>query len=63
MERDIARQAKKVAGKVKEVVSNAAGDRQAEAEGKIEAARGRTPDEPEARQAEEQVRREHHDID
>ena len=63
MTENTTRKAKKVVGKVKEVVSNAAGDRHAEAVGKVEAATGRTPDPQEANEAEERVRREHSDID
>lgn len=63
MESNTTSKAKKVAGKVKEVVSNAAGDRHAEAVGKVEAETGHTPDEREASQEEERVRREHRDID
>ena len=63
MESNTTSKAKQVVGKVKEVVSNAAGDRHAEAEGKLEAATGETPDEHEVREEEERVRREHLDID
>jgi uncharacterized protein YjbJ (UPF0337 family) len=56
------RQSTRVKGKVKEKAGWLAGDRDAEATGKVEAEKGKEPDPAEQEEAWEEVRAEHGDI-